>query len=176
MTTRLFHVSEEPGIAVFHPRPSPSPQDTGIHGDCVWAIDEAHLVNFMTPRDCPRITFGLGPETTPSDAARFLHGARRVVAFEQEWLERLRSCVLQVYEMPAEPFELALPEAGYWIARDSVRPVGMRVVNDLMAELIAQGAEVRVLQDFWPLRDAVAASTLEFSISRTRNARPRRTS
>jgi hypothetical protein len=173
---RLFHVSEEPGIAVFHPRPSPSPQDSGVHGDCVWAIDEPHLVNFMTPRDCPRITFGLATRTTPEDAERFLHGARRVVAFEKEWFERLRACTLYIYEMPAEPFELALPEAGYWIARTSVAPIGMRVVTDLMADLIAQGAEVRVLQDFWPLCDQVAASTLEFSISRKRNALARRAS
>lgn len=172
---RLFHVSEEPGIAVFHPRPPPSP-DSGVTGDCVWALDEPHLVNFMTPRDCPRITFGLGADTTPEDAGRFLHGARRVVAFEKEWLQRLNACTLQIYEMPAEAFTLALPEAGYWIARTLVEPIGVRVVTDVMGELIAQGAEVRVLQDFWPLCDQVAASTLEFSISRKRNALPRRAS
>ena len=171
--TRLFHVSEEPGIAVFHPRPSPSPQDSGVTGDCVWAIDEAHLVNFMTPRDCPRITFGRAPATTDEDAARFLFSARRVVAFEAAWLDRLRACVLHIYEMPPAAFAPALPEAGYWIARETVAPIGVRVVDDLVAELVAQGADVRVLQDFWPLCDAVAASTLEFSISRKRNALPR---
>ncbi|MCC7267088.1 MAG: hypothetical protein IT546_07070 [Caulobacteraceae bacterium] len=171
---RLFHVSEEPGIAVFHPRPSPAPQDSGVHGDCVWAIDEPHLVNFMTPRDCPRITFGRADHTTAEDAKRFLHGARRVVAFEKEWLERLQACTLHIYELPTAAFELALPEAGYWIARGSVEPVGVRVVTDVMGELVAQGAEVRILQDFWPLCDQVAASTLEFSISRKRNALPRR--
>lgn len=172
---RLFHVSEEPGIAVFHPRPPPS-TDSGVTGDCVWALDEPHLVNFMTPRDCPRITFGLAAGTTREDAERFLHGARRVVAFEKEWLERLKACTLHIYEMPGEAFTLALAEAGYWIARTSVEPIGVRVVTDVMGELIAQGAEVRVLQDFWPLCDQVAVSTLEFSISRKRNALPRRTS
>lgn len=171
---RLFHVSEDPGIAVFHPRPSPAPQDSGVHGDCVWALDEAHLVNFIAPRDCPRITFGLAADTTPEDAARFLHGARRVVAFEAAWLGRFNACTLHIYEMPPESFEPALPEAGYWISRASVTPSGVRVVTDLWGELIAQGAEVRVLQDFWPLCDQVAASTLEFSICRARNALPRR--
>ena len=170
---RLFHVSEEAKIARFDPRPAPSP-DSGVVGDCVWALDEPHLVNFMTPRDCPRITFGLSADTTPADAERFLHGARRVVAFEKEWLERLQACTLHVYEMPQAAFEIALPEAGYWIARASVEPIGVRVVTDVMGELIAQGAEVRILQDFWPLCDQVAASTLEFSICRARNAAPRR--
>lgn len=169
---RLFHVSEEPGIAVFHPRPPPSP-DSGVQGDCVWALDEAHLVNFITPRDCPRITYGIGKRTTPDDAERFLHGARRVVAFEAAWLERLNGCTLYIYEMPPAAFDCALPDAGYWIARESVTPIGVRVVTDLWGELLAQGAEVRVLQDFWPLCDQVAASTLEFSICRARNARPR---
>ena len=36
------------------------------------------------------------------------------------------------------------------------------------------GAEVRILDDFWPLADAVAASSLQFSILRKRNAKPRR--
>ena len=35
-------------------------------------------------------------------------------------------------------------------------------------------AEVRMLQDFWRLGDAVAGSSLEFSIIRKRNALPRR--
>ena len=171
---RLFHVSEEANIARFDPRPVPSP-DSGVDGDCVWAIDEAHLVNFMTPRDCPRITYGRAADTTAEDIARFLPGdPRRVVAFEAAWLDRLRACRLHIYEMPAEIFELALPEAGYWISRQSVAPIAVRVADDLFAELLGQGAEVRILQDFWPLCDAVAASSLEFSISRKRNAQLRR--
>ena len=40
-----------------------------------------------------------------------------------------------------------------------------------MAALAKAGAEVRILDDFWPLADAVAASTLQFSILRKRNAK-----
>jgi hypothetical protein len=75
--------------------------------------------------------------------------------------------------MPTGTFEEILPEAGYWISRAAVTPLGVAIVEDLLGALAARGAEVRVLQDFWPLRDAVAASTLEFSIIRTRNARER---
>lgn len=170
---RLFHVSEEPGIARFDPRPPPS-TDAGVTGDCVWAVDEDHLVNYLLPRDCPRITYGRGPQTTEADAERFLMGARRVVAFEAAWLERVKACTLRVYEMPVETFDLALGEAGYWISREAVIPLAERVGTDLIATLLEAGAEVRVLQDFWPLSDAVAASSLEFSIIRKRNAFPRR--
>jgi hypothetical protein len=169
---RLFHVSEEPGIRRFAPRPPPSP-DAGVTGDAVWAIAESHLVNYLAPRDCPRITFGAGSATSEEDKARFLFGARRVVAVEADWLDRLRTARLFVYEMPAEAFIEALPEAGYWISRQAVAPIGVEVVDDVLSALAARGAELRLLQDFWPLRDAVAASSLEFSIIRQGHARRR---
>lgn len=170
---RLFHVSEEAGMVRFEPRPPPSP-DAGVEGDAVWAVAQSHLVNFLTPRDCPRITFRAGPDTSEADRAQFLAGAARVVAFEQEWLERVRTCTLHVYETPPATFEEALPEAGYWISREAVTPLGVEVVGDLLRALSRTGAEVRILTDFWPLYDAVAASTLQFSILRKRNASPRR--
>ena len=169
---RLFHVSEDAGIARFEPRPPPSP-DAGVVGDAVWAVAESHLVNYLTPRDCPRITFRAGPNTSAADKARFLAGAERVVAFEKGWLERVRGCTLHIYEMPPETFEEALPDAGYWISREAVTPIGVVAQSDLMGALAGADAEVRILDDFWPLADAVAASTLQFSILRKRNARPR---
>jgi hypothetical protein len=172
MKPRLFHVSEEAGIARFEPRPPPSP-DAGVEGEAVWAVAESHLVNFLTPRDCPRITFRAGPHTSEADRARFLAGADRVVAFEEDWLERVRACTLYLYDMPPRTFEEALPEAGYWISREAVTPVGVVAQSDLMTALAQAGADVRVLKDFWPLADAVAASSLQFSILRKRNARPR---
>ena len=169
---RLFHVSEAAGIARFEPRPVPSP-DAGVIGEAVWAVAESHLVNFLTPRDCPRIAFRAGPRTTEDDAARFLAGAARVVAFEWAWLARVEACALQIYEMPPAAFEPALSEAGYWISRTAVEPLGVRVERDLLGAIREAGAEVRLLHAFWPLADAVAASSLEFSILRSRNARPR---
>ena len=173
MKPRLFHVSEEAGIARFEPRPPPSP-DAGVVGDAVWAIAESHLVNFLTPRDCPRIAFRAGPRTNEADKTRFLAGSERVVAFEKAWLERVRACTLYLYDMPPRTFEEALPEAGYWISREAVTPNGVVEDSDLMAALAKAGAEIRILKDFWPLADAVAASSLQFSILRKRNANTRR--
>jgi hypothetical protein len=165
---RLFHVSETAGIARFDPRPN-----YRVAGEMVWAVDEPHLVNFLLPRDCPRITYGRGPRTTAQDAARFLGAERRVVAFEASWLPRVRDATLCIYELPAESFAPELPEAGYWISAASVEPVAAWAERDLLKALVDGGAEVRVLQDFWPLRDAVAASSPEFSIIHQDHARPR---
>ena len=166
---RLFHVSEDAGIARFEPRPN-----YRLAGEMVWAVDEAHLVNFLTPRDCPRITFGRRSDTTDADAARLQLAARRVVAFEAAWLERLRACVLTIYELPPGTFEPEDRAAGYWISAQAVTPLLSWTESDLLGALVRAGAEVRIVQDFWPLRDAVANSSAEFSIIHQDRAQPRR--
>lgn len=172
MTPRLFHVSETFGLQTFAPRPVPSP-DSGVTGEAVWAVAESHLPNYLLPRDCPRVCFRRGPHTTDGDDDALLLGARHVVAFEAGWLDRVRATALAVYEMPPTTFAEALSEAGYWISRETVTPIGVRRIDDILGELAASGADVRIVRDFWRLRDAVVASSLEFSIIRTRNARPR---
>ena len=172
MRLRLFHVSEDAGIERFTPRPVPSP-DTGVTGLAVWAVAGSHLANYLLPRDCPRICFRAGPLTSTADAELFLGRADRIVAFERAWRERVRTTDLTLYEMPGETFAEVTPEAGYWVSRAAVNPVGVVRVGDLMSALRGEGAEVLIIDDFWPLADAVARSTLQFSIIRKRNAKPR---
>ena len=50
---RLYHVSEDPDILVFHPR-LPNRDDLDPATGLVWALDEERLPKFLTPRDCPR--------------------------------------------------------------------------------------------------------------------------
>jgi hypothetical protein len=164
----LFHVSEEPGIERFEPRPSPS-SDTPV----VWAIDEERLRNYLLPRECPRVTFYAGQQTTAADVERFLGSSTSVVAVEGGWLERIRSVQLYCFEMPPRTFACVDECAGYFVSREAVVPAGVRVVNDAVAALIELGVELRLLPNLWPLRDAVVSSTLQFSVIRMRNALPR---
>ena len=85
----MFHVSEDAGIERFDPR---APADGGE--PVVWAIESARLCNYLLPRDCPRVTFDAGPETTAADVNRFLGASATVVAIEQAWVKRLRACRL----------------------------------------------------------------------------------
>lgn len=170
----LYHVSDDPGIARFEPRPPPSPRP-GLAGLMVWAIDRAHLHNYLVPRDCPRVTFYAGPTSAPGDVARLLgvSGARHVVAIEARWLAALRSCRLYQYELPPDTFELQDAGAGYYISRAPVTPLAITPIDDLLGALLAQDVELRVTPSLWPLYDAVVASTLQFSMIRMRNAQPR---
>jgi hypothetical protein len=164
----LFHVSEESGIGRFEPR---APEGGGA--PVVWAVDAARLRNYLPPRDCPRVTFYAGRETSAADAERFLGSSRSVVAVEGGWLGRLRTCRLYCYHLPPETFECVDECAGYFVSRAPVVPARVEVFEDLVAELLGRGVELRFVPDLWALHDAVAASTLRFSMIRMRNARPR---
>ena len=81
----LFHISEEPGIERFVPRPSEYAGEPAV-----WAIDAEHLRNYLVPRECPRVTYYANGETTAADVERFLGSSTAVVAVENGWLEPLR--------------------------------------------------------------------------------------
>lgn len=164
----LFHISEEPGIELFEPRPSDYAAEP-----VVWAIDADRLHNYLVPRDCPRVTFYAGSETSAADVERFLGSSPAVVAVESGWFERVRSCRLYCYHLPPETFECIDECASYFVSRVAVVPARIEVVDDPIAELLKRGIELRFVPDLWTLRDAVVASTLQFSIIRMRNALPR---
>ena len=161
----LFHLSEEAGIERFDPRPS----DYTSY-PVVWAISADRMCNYLVPRDCPRVTYYAGPKTTTEDVDSFLGGSSAVVAVEAGWLERIRRGRLFCYHLPRETFECVDACAGYFVSRIPVIPEYVEVFDDLISELIKRDGELRFVPELWTLRDAVVASTLEFSIIRMRNA------
>ena len=163
----LFHVSEEAGIERFEPRPSPYAAEP-----VVWAIDADHLRNYLLPRECPRVTFYAGRETTVADVERLLGSSPAVIAVESAWLERLRSCRLYCYHLPPQTFACLDECAGYFVSRQPVVPTQVQVVHDVLAALLGRGVELRIVPNLWPLRDTVVSSTLRYSLIRMRNALP----
>jgi hypothetical protein len=179
MAATLFHVSEDGAISRFDPRPLPSGA-VGVAPDerVVWAIDAAHLHNYLLPRDCPRVTFYLRPERfgAAADDEPLLAGTTgsRVIAVESAWLERIRRTPLFCYELPADGFTCIDANAGYFVSRDSVTPTRVRRIDDPLTELAHHDVELRVMPSLWKLHDAVIASpNVSYSIIRMRNARPR---
>ena len=173
---RLFHVSDQPDITLFEPRPSPSTNPTAPEQPVVWAIAGRLLHNYLLPRNCPRVTFYALPDSDPDDVARLMGqtAARYVVAVESGWLTTIRSAILYLYEFPGEGFRELDSGAGYFVRETAVVPLSVRRVDDLLGELATRDVELRVTPSLWPLRDAVLASSLQFSVIRMRNARPRR--
>jgi hypothetical protein len=164
----LFHISEELGIERFEPRPSEF-----TSAQVVWAIDAERLRNYLLPRECPRVTFYAGGNTSETDVDRFLGSSPAVIAIESGWQERLRSCRLHCYHLSPETFECIDECAGYFVSRVPVVPVQVEIIDDPIAELLRRGVELRFVPSLWALRDAVAVSSLQFSFIRMRNALPR---
>ena len=154
----LWHVSEEAEIARFEPRDGR-----------VWAIDTRHLPLYWFPRDCPRATFWAVEETTDDDADRFLAGdrSRRVHVIEPGWLDRMRAARLYVYRLPGATFE---PEDRYWISHATVEPLDCSQYSDLIGLHAGAEIELRIAPKLPELWERVAASTLDCSGIRLRNA------
>ncbi|MBV6715044.1 DUF6886 family protein [Paenibacillus chitinolyticus] len=168
----LYHFSEEPGISVFIPRKTPGREDLP---PVVWAVDEAHAHLYYFPRECPRIVYTLTGEVGEEDK-RLLFGpaaSDTVIAIESAWLDRLRQTVLYRYTFDERDFRLLDATAGYYTAERPVTPLSVELVGDLLDKLAATGAELRIVPNLNPLRDALVASSVSlFSVIRFRNARP----
>lgn len=158
----VWHVSEDPSIERFVPHRSAT----------VWAVDTRHLPLYWFPRDCPRGTFWAGPATEPGDAARLLAGSPRVHAIEDAWLERMSAAIVFAYRLPEKAFERHPDVGGYWTSRETVEPLELVPLGDLVALHGDAEIELRVLPNLWPLWNEVVASTVEFSGMRLRNAAP----
>ena len=172
---RLFHVSEESDIQVFHPR-LPKRKDLDPTIGLVWAIDEEHLPNFLVPRDCPRVTYHVSSQTNSEDRNRFFssYGACHAVVLENSWYYTIMNTILYIYEFDPNDFSLFDPVAGYYVAQSTQYPISKVVVRDLLAEILCRNVELRITDNLWDLADAVKASSLKWSLCRMKNALPRR--
>lgn len=173
MDATLFHVSEIEGIARFDPRPA-RPRPGAPAGEMVWAIDDAHLFTYLLPRDCPRMTFRPRPDSAERDVLRFLGStaAGHILCIESGWLARAMNYRLYIYTLPADTFELEDANAGHYVSRQAVIPTCVTVIDHPLAHLVQRDVELRLLPSLWELREAVVGSTLDFSITRMRNAAP----
>lgn len=169
---RLYHVSETPNIKIFKPRFPTRPdldQDKGL----VWAITEACLPNFLTPRDCPRVAYYATDQTSQADMEAYFskQTSPYVVAIENAWFETMKKTTLYLYEFDPKDFVLQDEVAGYYISESPQTPIGVAVVTDLFDELFKRQVEVRLLPDLIDLSQRVKASTLNWSLCRMVHAK-----
>jgi len=169
---RLFHISEQPGISIFSPRPSPSHFDS-IKGDVVFAISDQLLHNYLLPRNCPRVTFYMGVNTTGADKQKFMNNttAGHVIAIESDWYQQIKETTLFCYEFLPDNFMLIDECAGYYVSYKPVLPMAVTVIDDIIASLLSRDIELRFLPSLTGIADAVRNSSLQFSLIRMRNAK-----
>lgn len=167
---RLFHASEESDIVRFIPR-TPTRNDLDKSKGLVWAISEYYLPNFLTPRDCPRVTYYASEKTSEDDISRFFSSSsRHCVAIEYAWFERMQNTSLYIYEFDSSNFYIQDKDAGYYVSEHAEVPIGKIQIDDLFGELFKRNIEIRLINNLWILADAVKKSTLHFSICDMANA------
>ncbi len=168
---RLFHVSEEPDIEVFVPR-LPTRTDLDQTVGLVWSIDQKRLPNFLVPRDCPRIGYYVGSQTTIADRQRFFSSfsATHAIILENRWYQRILGTTLYLYEFDEDDFVLLDDVAGYYVAKTTQYPKRRIEVTGLFSELIRRNVEIRMVDYLWEMADAVRNSTLNWSLCRMANA------
>jgi hypothetical protein len=159
-------VSEDPALEVF------VPHHNELHASdepLVWAVSAPYFWLYWFPRDCPRACWSAKEATSDEDVERWLDGdrARRVAVIEHGWLERMRTVKLYAYRLPPETFE---PWDKFFVSRETVVPLELVELGDLLARHAEAGVELRIAPTLYPLWDAVIRTTLDFSGIRLRNA------
>jgi len=172
---RLSHFSDDGEIALFEPRPvrTPVKRPEGqewLNGPLVWAIDEAHEILYLFPRECPRILIWPTSCSTAQDRTAWMGSteARAVAYVEAGWMARIRSATIWRYGMPSGAF-IETGEVGMWVSRSTVLPDKVEPLSDLRGRLKAADVELRALDRLASLKP-VWRSTLHASGIRLRNA------
>ncbi len=168
---KLYHISEEPRIKIFHPRPSPQKYGS-IKGSVVFAISDKMLHNYLVPRDCPRVTYYIGPQTSESDKKKFFGEStcKYIINVEKAWAERINNIKLYEYAFDPSNFVLLDETAGYYISDKPETPLSITGIKNVRSELDKRSVELRFLQEIAGLAKDIANSTLNFSIIRMRNS------
>ena len=162
---QVLHFSEDPAISVFRPHVPPTNPEMQ---PMVWAIDEPHSPLYWFPRDCPRVAYWADDGSPPDRLGPTT--ASRVHAIEASWFERARACRLYTYRFDAAPFEPWAEADGHWVASESVEPISVEPVGDLLARHAAAGIELRIVPSLQVLVEPVVASGYRFSMVRMANA------
>lgn len=164
----MFHVTDAGPLSSMSPRPSPP--GTAYEGrPWVWALDEAHLPNYLLPRQCPRVCWRASHLTH-----RLLGSASsRVIAIEHHWARQLLHAGLDVHELAPTGFTVLDEQAGYWVADHEVPVLQVRHVEDCFSALAEHDVELRLVPSLWPYMDVVIEHAPEYSGIRLRNAEPR---
>lgn len=168
-TAPLLHFSEDPSITRFTPH---VPATNPTQAPAVWAIDAEHAPVYWFPRDCPRgaVWADTGEQRVILERT-FQTSATRVQATELDWLDRMRSTRLFIYELDRTPFEPWPDANGQWIAHVPVEPIAVRPAGDLLDLHASAGVELRFVPDISAFWRVVIASGLPFSGVRLRNGR-----
>jgi hypothetical protein len=166
----LYHFSEDPNIKKFIPRII-----NGQKGNIplVWAIDEEHSINYLFPRECPRIIYYKTENINKNDGIKFFSNtiSNKIITIENKWMEIINNTILYKYTFDDKDFELYDKVAGYYISKIEIEPIKIETIKNILMEIIKNNIELWMTPNLNPLRNELIKSTIDnYSIIRFRNA------
>lgn len=172
---RLFHVSEESNIEFFKPR-IPDRDDLDKTIGLVWAIDDLRLPNFLTPRDCPRVTYHISKNATEEDIKKYFTSSTtpHVIIIESKWFDIMKNTTIYLYEFDPHDFVLQDEVAGYYVAKTTQVPIAKYPIDDLFSALFERHVELRVVDNLWSAYDEIKKTSLNWSMCRMKFAQKRK--
>ena len=174
MTSKnLFHLSENSRIKIFEPLGTAL--ISGVNQNVVYAISGQLMHNYLLPRNCPRVTFYTGHETSETDKKKFFgtSTAEYIVCVESKWLPAIQQTTLYCYEFLPDTFCLYDECAGYYVSPAAVSPVSVKPIYNLIEEMVKRNVELRFMPSIIELGELVKESTLNFSLIRMQHAQPK---
>ncbi len=167
---RLYHISEDPDIRLFQPRPSPS-YYSGLIEKVVFAVSDDFLYNYLLPRDCPRVSFYINKESSQYDINKFIGNCKAIAILyvPSEWKESIERVTLYCYDFPIDTFALFDTNAGYYISKEAIVLLSIRAITDISRELSISNVELRYTESLTALAEQVQESSLNYSLIRMRN-------
>ena len=163
---KLFHISEQAGIPCFPPRPADKQTAwPNLDKEYVWAISDEMIHNYFFPRNCPRVCWMIGPETTEEEKDRFrAHGAyRAIICVESHWQDPIAACVLYQYEFDPLHFCPVDYCAGYYVSEYPETPVRVTKLSAIFNLLEERHVLLEFVENLEPYRKRIAGSNYRFS-------------
>jgi hypothetical protein len=167
----LYHISEDPNIKEFFPQIYKAYEELP---PVVWAMDEEHIINYLFPRDCPRIIYRYSREVIEEDKMKFFSNTVSdvIITIENRWYNKLKNATLYKYIFDPKGFRLNDSIAGYYISEEKIIPKSIEKMENLLEKLMEYNIELRFTPNLYLLRDSLIKSTINnYSIIRFKNAK-----
>ncbi|TQR44398.1 hypothetical protein C7Y44_14765 [Paenibacillus popilliae] len=112
--------------------------------------------------------------STEDEARFFGHTvANKIIVVENDWLEQISNTMIYKYTFEDSTFQLLDANAGYYISQQTVKPILIEPMTDLIQHIVQAGVELRFTPNLHPICDAVLGSTIDaFPIIRFHHAKP----
>lgn len=169
LSMNLYHISEDSDIKIFEPRPS-NDSWPNLKKSYVWAVSGEMIHNYYFPRNCPRVCWMIGPDTTEEEREIFRsYGSyRSIIHVEKRWKENIENTILYRYTFNIANFYPVDYSAGYYVSEEREEPINKVKICDSISCLNQAEVLLKYVDDLRRYQELSVEYTYRFSNIRMR--------